>query len=87
MSYHSHCLASFICLASIANMRNLHEKSRWGIFRLTDPPGLKSILNCHEQGLFHPHAETHIYTDARRPGHVFEAKGLQFEVADLRPRR
>jgi STAM-binding protein len=56
----------------------------WGIFRLTDPPGLPAVLNCHQQGLFHPHAETNLYTDALRPGHVVEGPGLKFEVVDLR---
>lgn len=59
----------------------------WGVFRLTDPPGMKSVLNCRQTGLFHPHAEQNIYTDALRPGHVFEAKGLEFEVVDLRPQK
>ncbi|OAX85006.1 hypothetical protein ACJ72_00631 [Emergomyces africanus] len=56
----------------------------WGVFRLTDPPGLKSVLSCTQPGLFHPHAEPNIYTDALKPGHVFEAKGLEFEVVDFR---
>ena len=56
----------------------------WGIFRLTDPPGLPAVLNCHQKGLFHPHAESHLYTDALRPGHVVEGPGLRFEVVDLR---
>ncbi|OJD22925.1 hypothetical protein ACJ73_05721, partial [Blastomyces percursus] len=56
----------------------------WGVFRLTDPPGLKCVLACTQPGLFHPHAEPNIYTDALRPGHVFEAKGLEFEVVDFR---
>ena len=61
------------------------SKGEWGVFRLTDPPGLKTVLNCTQTGLFHPHAESNVYTDALRPGHVYEAKGLQFEVVDLRP--
>ncbi|PGH23833.1 hypothetical protein AJ80_02081 [Polytolypa hystricis UAMH7299] len=56
----------------------------WGVFRLTDPPGLKTVLACKQPGLFHPHGEEDIYTDALRPGHVYEAKGLQFEIMDLR---
>ncbi|WEW59961.1 Mov34/MPN/PAD-1 family deubiquitinase [Emydomyces testavorans] len=56
----------------------------WGVFRLTDPPGLKTVLACTQKGLFHPHGEMDIYTDALRPGHVFEAKGLEFETVDLR---
>lgn len=55
-----------------------------GIFRLTDPPGKEAILNCHKPGLFHPHAESNLYTDALRPGHVSELSGLQFQVVDLR---
>ncbi|KAK3706859.1 hypothetical protein LTR37_012538 [Vermiconidia calcicola] len=56
----------------------------WGIFRLTDPPGLKHVLNCNQKGLFHPHSETNLYTDALRPGHVVEGPGLKFEMVDLR---
>lgn len=54
---------------------------------MTDPPGMKSVLNCRQTGLFHPHPETDIYTDAMRPGHVFETPGLEFKVVDLRPRQ
>lgn len=63
------------------------SKGEWGVFRLTDPPGMKAVLNCTQTGLFHPHAESNIYTDALRPGHVKEAKGLEFEVVDMRPAR
>lgn len=52
------------------------SRNDWGVFRLTDPPGMKAILNCTQTGLFHPHSESNIYTDALRPGHVYEAKGL-----------
>ena len=61
------------------------SKGEWGVFRLTDPPGMKTVLNCTQTGLFHPHTETNIYTDALRPGHVYEAKALEFDVVDLRP--
>ncbi|KAF2100153.1 hypothetical protein NA57DRAFT_65903 [Rhizodiscina lignyota] len=60
-----------------------HEPS-WGVFRLTDPPGLKHILSCRQSGIFHPHSETNLYTDAMKPGHVCELPGLEFEVVDLR---
>lgn len=59
----------------------------WGIFRLTDPPGLPHVLKCEKTGLFHPHDEDRLYTDAdggRGRGHVVEAKGLEFRVVDLR---
>ena len=61
------------------------SKGDWGVYRLTDPPGMKTVLNCTQTGLFHPHTESNIYTDALRPGHVYEAKGLEFDVVDLRP--
>ncbi|OXV06001.1 hypothetical protein Egran_06231 [Elaphomyces granulatus] len=57
----------------------------WGVFRLTDPPGLKVVSNCTQTGLFHPHTVSNLYTDGLRPGHVFEAQGLEFETVDLRP--
>ena len=61
------------------------SKGDWGVFRLTDPPGLKTVLNCTQTGLFHPHVESDIYTEALRPGHVVEVDGLDFEIVDLRP--
>lgn len=69
---------------SIAIVCAPSKKPDWGVFRLTDPPGLKTVLGCTQKGLFHPHGEMDIYTDALRPGHVFEAKGLEFETVDLR---
>ncbi|RMZ74868.1 hypothetical protein DV737_g5654, partial [Chaetothyriales sp. CBS 132003] len=56
----------------------------WGVFRLTDPPGKKSILECRNTGIFHPHDEHDIYTSALRPGHVIELTELSFDVVDLR---
>lgn len=34
----------------------------FGIFRLTDPPGLQTILDCRASEAFHPHPERPIYT-------------------------
>ena len=34
----------------------------FGIFRLTDPPGLKAILECKAKEAFHPHPDLPIYT-------------------------
>lgn len=63
----------------------------FGVFRLTDPPGLKTVLACRKPGLFHPHDVENIYTsalqkkDEQLAGHVVELSGLEFEVVDLRP--
>ena len=56
----------------------------YGVFRLTDPPGKKVILNCQKPGVFHPHEVDNVYTDALRPGHVVEVQDMPFDVVDLR---
>jgi len=59
-----------------------HSTPNFGIFRLTDPPGLQTILDCHATEAFHPHSERPIYTDADK-GHV-QIKDLPLEIVDLR---
>lgn len=63
---------------------SLLTECRYGVFRLTDPPGMPNVLNCTKTGLFHPHPETDTYTDAMKPGHVHIAD-IAFETVDLRP--
>lgn len=82
---HTHCGYQVMLPESIAIVCAPSKNPDWGVFRLTDPPGLKTVLNCNQTGLFHPHAEENIYTGALRPGHVFEVSGLEFEMVDLRP--
>ncbi|KAF2835848.1 hypothetical protein M501DRAFT_941132 [Patellaria atrata CBS 101060] len=81
---HTHCGYQVMMPESIAIVCAPARNPAWGVFRLTDPPGMKTVLNCRQTGLFHPHGESNIYTDATRPGHVCELKGLEFEVVDLR---
>jgi STAM-binding protein len=81
---HTHAGYQAMLAESIAIVCAPSKTPDWGVFRLTDPPGLKTVLACNQSGLFHPHAESNIYTDALRPGHVFEAPGLEFETVDLR---
>ena len=56
----------------------------WGIFRLSDPHGIKIIQNCQQQG-FHPHEQpsngSSIYEHC---GHVLMSSKLNYEVVDLR---
>ncbi|KAK9463791.1 uncharacterized protein V1516DRAFT_668704 [Lipomyces oligophaga] len=64
-----------------------HEPA-WGVFRLTDPPGIKAVTACRRPEAFHPHEEKNLYTTAQMPpGHVSIRGGLPFEVADLRKGR
>ena len=81
---HTHCGYQVMMPESIAIVCAPSKTPDWGVFRLTDPPGMPAVLNCRQTGIFHPHSEPDIYTDALRPGHVFEAKGLEFEVHDMR---
>jgi len=83
---HTHCGYQIMMPESIAIVCAPSKNPSWGVFRLTDPPGMQSVLNCRQTGLFHPHNEPNIYTDALRPGHVFEAEGLEFQVVDMRPK-
>ncbi|TGO55072.1 hypothetical protein BCON_0097g00280 [Botryotinia convoluta] len=82
---HTHCGYQIMMPESIAIVCAPSRNPSWGVFRLTDPPGMPAVLNCKQTGLFHPHEERNIYTDALRPGHVFEAEGLEFQVVDQRP--
>lgn len=82
---HTQCGYQAMLPESIAIVCAPSKDPDWGVFRLTDPPGLKAVSNCTQTGLFHPHAASNLYTDALRPGHVFEAQGLEFETVDLRP--
>ncbi|KZP20354.1 Mov34-domain-containing protein [Athelia psychrophila] len=55
----------------------------FGIFRLTDPPGLETILHCQDKEAFHPHPDVPIYTDADK-GHI-QVRDIPIEIVDLRP--
>ncbi|KAG1836923.1 hypothetical protein C8R48DRAFT_793093 [Suillus tomentosus] len=54
----------------------------FGIFRLTDPPGLQTNLDCNVKEAFHPHPEVPIYRDADK-GRV-QMKDIPLEILDLR---
>ncbi|CZR68848.1 probable STAM-binding protein [Phialocephala subalpina] len=81
---HTHCAYQMMMKESIAIVCAPSKNPSWGVFRLTDPPGKQAVASCRNTGLFHPHAEENIYTDALKPGHVFEAEGMEFSVVDLR---
>ncbi|KAK4143392.1 uncharacterized protein C8A04DRAFT_28815 [Dichotomopilus funicola] len=71
---------------SIAIVCAPKSEPSWGIFRLTNPPGLPHLLSCQRSETFHPHSVDNLYVDAGHPqGHVYESRSLEFEVCDLRP--
>ena len=51
-----------ISLTSIQLLIGYSTPYSYGIFRLTDPPGLQTILDCRAKEAFHPHSERPIYT-------------------------
>ncbi|GAN08846.1 endosome-associated ubiquitin isopeptidase [Mucor ambiguus] len=62
------------------------QRPNFGIFRLTDPPGLDVISNCKKTPAFHPHPDLPIYTGAEGGGHVRTAD-YEFTVLDLRDKK
>ncbi|CCC13831.1 unnamed protein product [Sordaria macrospora k-hell] len=85
---HTHAGYQTMMKESIAIVCAPRYDPSYGIFRLTDPPGLPHIINCNTPGVFHQHGipSDEIYCSARHaPGHVFESSRVDFEVVDLRP--
>lgn len=77
-------LPESVALVCAPSRGDVADGGDWGVYRLTDPPGKRVILGCDRPGVFHPHEVEGLYTGALRPGHVVEARGLEFEVVDLR---
>ncbi|EQB45714.1 Mov34/MPN/PAD-1 family protein [Colletotrichum gloeosporioides Cg-14] len=73
---------------SIAIVCSPRHQPSYGIFRLTNPPGLTHILQCTQTQTFHQHSIDDLYTTASNPpGHVYHSDKLDFYVKDLRPNR
>ncbi|KAJ3999901.1 Mov34-domain-containing protein [Lentinula boryana] len=93
VSYASSCFMSSVDLHTHSAFQRMLPESfavvcaptsvpNFGIFRLTDPPGLGLILACNAKEAFHPHPDSPIYTDAER-GHV-QMKDISLEIVDIR---
>ncbi|KAA8901395.1 hypothetical protein FN846DRAFT_122023 [Sphaerosporella brunnea] len=81
---HTHAGYQLMMKESIAIVCAPTKDPSWGVFRLTDPPGVQTIISCRQKGLFHPHGKDNIYTDAMRPGHVCIVEEMGFDIVDLR---
>ncbi|KAF8145523.1 hypothetical protein K438DRAFT_1871835 [Mycena galopus ATCC 62051] len=79
-----HTHASFQCMLpeSFAVVCAPKSDPSFGIFRLTDPPGLQTVLKCTAKQVFHLHPDVPIYTDADK-GHV-QMRDAALEIVDLR---
>ncbi|KAG1618595.1 hypothetical protein G6F46_003798 [Rhizopus delemar] len=80
---HTHCSYQLMLPEAIAIVCSPSQSPDFGIFRLTDPPGLDIISNCKKQPAFHPHPDLPIYTDVVNDGHV-KVLDYDFNVLDLR---
>ncbi|KAJ6463283.1 hypothetical protein DFH09DRAFT_958421, partial [Mycena vulgaris] len=87
------CFMSSVYLHTHASFQHMLPKSfavvcapksdpKFGIFPLTEPPGLQTILKCTVKQVFHPYPDLPIYTDATR-GHV-QMRDVGVEIVDLR---
>ena len=80
---HTHAGFQWQLPESIAIVCAPTAEPEWGVFRLTDPPGVQVVSGCGRKG-FHLHEEKDIYTDALRPGHVQVVGEMGFDWVDLR---
>ncbi|KAI8975457.1 hypothetical protein BDF20DRAFT_914385 [Mycotypha africana] len=80
---HTHCSYQLMLPEAIAIVCAPLHRPNFGIFRLTDPPGLDIISNCKRQPAFHPHPDLPIYTGALDGGHCHILQ-YDFKVLDLR---
>lgn len=79
---HTHASYQLMLPEAIAIVCSPRSTPSWGAFRLTDPPGVGNIRQCHLTG-FHPHSERQLYVSASNPGHMSEIN-FDLEVFDFR---
>lgn len=84
---HTHCSYQLMLPEAIAIVCAPRHNPNLGVFRLTDPEGIRVITNCREPGLFHPHPPGELYCDAYPNGHVSYSDDIKFKVVDLRDKK
>ncbi|OAD72247.1 hypothetical protein PHYBLDRAFT_177688 [Phycomyces blakesleeanus NRRL 1555(-)] len=80
---HTHCSYQLMLPEAIAIVCSPSQTPNFGIFRLTDPPGLDIISTCRAERAFHTHPDKPIYTDASDTGFI-EMINFDVNVVDLR---
>ncbi|GAA5988736.1 hypothetical protein JCM10908_006147 [Rhodotorula pacifica] len=85
LDLHTHASYQRLLPESIAVVCAPHEGTdAYGVFRMTDPPGLEAVLNCHDEGAFHPHPPLPLYTDVDQEGGHCLVRDEPFVCVDLR---
>ncbi|CAH1764090.1 23711_t:CDS:10 [Entrophospora sp. SA101] len=83
MDLHTHSVYQVILPEAVAIVCAPSKSPNFGIFRLTNPPGLQTILQCVRRG-FHPHnSNEKIDKEISSYGHVVMEK-IDLTVVDLR---
>ncbi|SAM06275.1 hypothetical protein [Absidia glauca] len=80
---HTHCSYQLMLPEAIAIVCAPKHNPSYGVFRLTDPPGLDVISSCKIERAFHPHPDLPIYTDTHNTSHVL-TQAQDLKVVDLR---
>ncbi|EPQ27663.1 uncharacterized protein PFL1_04801 [Pseudozyma flocculosa PF-1] len=88
LDLHTHAGYQMMLPEAIAIVCSPAHEPSFGLFRLTDPTGLRTVVDCRQPGLFHPHVaedgrDLALYTDAIY-GHVALIGGIGLEIVDLR---
>ncbi|GAA6011037.1 hypothetical protein JCM11491_005917 [Sporobolomyces phaffii] len=83
---HMHASHQIMLQEAIAIVCAPQHEPNFGIFRLTDPPGLETIVRCTDRALFHPHPDLPIYTDVDADWGHCRIRDYAFETHDLRSR-
>ncbi|ODV92169.1 hypothetical protein CANCADRAFT_22685, partial [Tortispora caseinolytica NRRL Y-17796] len=81
---HTHNSYQLMLPESIAIVCAPQKTPNFGIFRLTDPPGIGVITECREPAMFHPHSTGNLYTSAYKPGHASFSDQVPLTIKDLR---
>lgn len=83
LDLHTHASYQLMLPEAVAIVCSPKQHPAVGVFRLTDPPGLQTIVACRELGSFHPHPDgVPLYTDA--DGHLVMSQQLTVKLVDLR---
>ncbi|CAO3585088.1 unnamed protein product [Absidia cylindrospora] len=83
LDLHTHCSYQLMLPEAIAIVCAPKHNPSYGVFRLTDPPGLDVISSCRIERAFHPHPDLPIYTDTHNTSHVLN-QVHELHVVDLR---
>ncbi|GAA6045229.1 hypothetical protein NBRC10513_007616 [Rhodotorula toruloides] len=84
LDLHTHASYQLMLAEAIAVVCSPRHDPSFGVFRLTDPPGLEVVGTCRGEGAFHLHPDLPLYTDVDSDFGHCKVRDLPFECCDLR---